>query len=594
MSGVVAFDPIAAWESVRTAGLLLSPTRVGDVFPPHLEPLPWKTVERLRRAIASLNGGGPPPALLDVVLEEVLGLGRPLEPETGHWLKGGALGSEWTHRALSGEAIRPRRVWQGAHGAELPLFVDHERRLGIGRGRRMPARVVEWLRAGERSLALLTNGWQWRLIHASLDAEAFAEWDVGLWFEEGEPGPQVAALRALLDRERLSPPKANAPAPLLAAIAASRKGQGELSAALGERVRQAVELLIQRVFAEEGASHEKEGTRHEARGTSPDTRASSLAPDASSRLVTHASIYRAATRVVMRMVVVLFAEARDDLLPRSNPVYHLSYGLQGLREALQLSGAGTRDGLARLAHRHAAWPRVLALFRLIYRGSPHKDLTLIRYGGGLFEPGDARSDDSLRRALAALEDPARGPHDADVYRMLDLLCVTEMRLRQGAGWKRVNVPVDFSDLSSEYIGILYEGLLDYELRRAAADDPTVFLDLGDQPALPLSRLEAMSDKALAGLVEKLKVKAKSAADGHDEDDEDDAADRDADADADEVEEHAAEDDAVEEADDARQAADRRAQAWASRAVEAGGLVRKPKSKEALEQHAAAVGAAAKS
>ncbi|WP_428299073.1 Eco57I restriction-modification methylase domain-containing protein, partial [Hyphomicrobium sp.] len=317
-------------------------------------------------------------------------------------------------------------------------------------------------------------------------------------------------------------------------------------------------------------------------------------------------IYRAATRVVMRMVVVLFAEARDDLLPRSNPVYHLSYGLQGLREALQQAGAGTRDGLARLAHRHAAWPRVLALFRLVFRGSPHKDLPLIRYGGGLFEPGDPASDDPLRRALAALEDPARGPHDADVYRMLDLLCVTEMRLRQGAGWKRVNVPVDFSDLSSEYIGILYEGLLDYELRRADPGDPIVFLALGDQPALPLSRLEGMTDEALAELVGKLKVKAKPAGDEEGEDDEGDGEEEDdADADAapadpgaeDDVDVDAAEAsaDAAAALDDARQAAVDRAHAWACRAVEAGRLVRKPKSKkDALDQHAAAIAEAARS
>lgn len=566
-------DPILAWESVKTGGLLLSPTRLTDVFPASLDPLSARTIERLRRAIAALNGAGPPPELLDVVLEDILALGVPLEPDTGHWLKGGALGSEWTHRALSGEAIKPQRVWQGAHGAELPLFVDRERRLGIGRGRRMPARVVEWLRAGERSLALLTNGWQWRLIHASLDAEAFAEWDVGLWFEEGEPGPQVAAMRALLDRQRLTPPADNAPAPLLAAIAASRKGQGELSAALGERVRQAVELLIQRVF-----------------------RDAELPAGLAADEATHRQIYRAATRVVMRMVVVLFAEARDDLLPRSNPVYHLSYGLQGLREALQQAGAGTRDGLARLAHRHAAWPRVLALFRLIWTGSPHKDLTLIRYGGGLFEPGDAAAADPLRRALAALEDPARGPHDADVYRLLDLLCVTEMRLRQGAAYRRVNVPVDFSDLSSEYIGILYEGLLDYELRRAAPGDPIVFLALGDQPALPLSRLEAMSDKALADLVEKLKVRAQPSDDEEADDEDDDEADAGVEDDeaTEEAEDPAGEADA--ESDDARQVADERARAWARRAVEAGKLVRKPKSKkkDALAQHDAAVAAMARS
>jgi hypothetical protein len=477
-------DAAAAWASLKHEGLLLAPDRLDDVFPEAIAPLGWKTAERPRRAITEDGAGGRVPgALLDTVLEDVLGLGQPLEPGTGKWLKAGALGTEWTHRALSGEAIKPQRVWQGEHGAELPVFVDGERRIGIGRGRRMPARVTEWLRAMGRHLALLTNGRQWRLIHATLDADAYAEWDTSLWFEEGEPGPQVTALRALLDRARLTPPKENEPPPLLAAIAASRKGQGELSASLGERVRRAVELLIRRVFA--GAALPL--------GLEPEE-------------ATRKDIYRAATRVVMRMVVILFAEAREDLLPRSNPIYHLSYGLQGLREALQQAGAGTRDGLARLAHRRSAWPRVLSLFRLIFHGSPHKDLTLPRYGGGLFEPGEAQSADTLRRALAALEDPRHGPTDADVYRMLDFLCVTEVRLRQGKAAKRVPVPVDFSDLSSEYIGILYEGLLDYELRRAAPGDPIVFLNLGDQPALPLSRLEAMSDKALADLVDKLKVK----------------------------------------------------------------------------------------
>jgi hypothetical protein len=30
----------------------------------------------------------------------------------------------------------------------------------------------------------------------------------------------------------------------------------------------------------------------------------------------------------------------------------------------------------------------------------------------------------------------------------------------------IRCPIDFSDLSSEYIGILYEGLLDFELKAA--------------------------------------------------------------------------------------------------------------------------------
>jgi hypothetical protein len=81
------------------------------------------------------------------------------------------------------------------------------------------------------------------LIHAGQDYEAWCEWDTDLWFSEGEPSLQVTALRALLDRQAVTALAAGAHSTLVAAILDSRKGQSELSAALGERVRQAVELL---------------------------------------------------------------------------------------------------------------------------------------------------------------------------------------------------------------------------------------------------------------------------------------------------------------------------------------------------------------
>lgn len=139
-----------------------------------------------------------------------------------------------------------------------------------------------------------------------------------------------------------------------------------------------------------------------------------------------------------------------------------------------------------------------------------------RYGGALFAPGDAGSPDSISRALALFESACFDPSlqdvmsDADVARLLDLLTRTKATVRQGRATATVTVPVDFSDLSSEYIGILYEGLLDYELKRADEGDPVLFLNLGDEPALPLSRLTALPDAALSLLVEKLRQKAKKA------------------------------------------------------------------------------------
>ncbi|MFV8754265.1 hypothetical protein ACNOYE_27285 [Nannocystaceae bacterium ST9] len=49
--------------------------------------------------------------------------------------------------------------------------------------------------------------------------------------------------------------------------------------------------------------------------------------------------------------------------------------------------------------------------------------------------------------------------------MLELITRSKVRVRQGRASVWVETPFDFSNFSSEYIGILYEGLLDYELRR---------------------------------------------------------------------------------------------------------------------------------
>ena len=215
----------------------------------------------------------------------------------------------------------------------------------------------------------------------------------------------------------------------------------------------------------------------------------------------------------MRLVVILFAESRE-LLPRDNALYHESYGLNGLLEQLERAAA---RGSA-LATSFGAWPRVLALFRLVQEGSHHPDLPVTAYGGDLFAPGVPDAADGLSRALFVFENACFDGEvlpDRDVHEMLTLLTRTTIRIRQGRGGTRAVVPVDFSDLSSEYIGILYEGLLDYELKTAPPGDPVIFLSVGDQPALPLSRLEAMEERALKTLFERLKESSSSADDAPD-------------------------------------------------------------------------------
>ena len=191
--------------------------------------------------------------------------------------------------------------------------------------------------------------------------------------------------------------------------------------------------------------------------------------------------------------------------------------------------------------------------------------------------------------------------DRDVHEMLKLLTRTRIRIRQGRSSVRAVAPVDFSDLSSEYIGILYEGLLDYELKTAPAGDPVIFLSVGDQPALPLSRLEAMDDPALRTLFEKLKEKSGGTDDQPEEqaveseasDLEDDTADAaasdeeslpsdsaDASPSSDAPSEH------VAAAPDERQRNRTRAEVWARRAVQAARLLKKPRGRDTPERRLA--------
>ncbi len=553
---------LIGWDRLRHGGLLLDAPRLRRIAEHTPEPLSSYQERELRRqAGALLDGGANAADFVRFILEEICGF----TAANGSWQRGPQVGAEWGRRAVTGETIKPRHLWSAATGATFPVFIDDETRLGVGRGRRSMSHVIQWLRGGSERLAVLTNGRQWRLIFAGLDFDAWCEWDAELWFEGGALSAQVAALRTLLAPALWTPPAKDAPPPLLEAILDSRKGQAELSAVLGERVREAVEILVQ--------GH-GDVLKEQCAGVDP------------------AEIYRAAVRMVMRMVVVLFAESRD-LLPRDNTLYHGAYGLTGLIEEMEKIAA---RGGNRLARSWSAWPRALALFRLVHTGSHHEKLPVPAYGGELFAPGDAASPDGLLHALAVFENACFDREllpDRDVHRMLERLTRTRVKLRQGRASIWIPAPVDFSDLSSEYIGILYEGLLDFELRTAPPGDPVIFLAVGNQPALPLSRLEAMDDNALTDLLEKMKDTGQGdeeAAEGVEEASVDGEGDHDADNDHDDaaggedvvpgglfsVSEEAAAGEGIEEPGDERHVTRTRAETWARRAVEVGKLARRHK------------------
>ena len=551
-----------AWTALRHGGNLLSPAALDGL--PATDTPPWGLPDRLRGALVSFAPDHPAPgalgALLDVVLEDACGL-------RDGWEKGSAIGAAHAEKLLDGTVLKPRRVWSGGAREPLAVFTTTAPRIGVGKGRRPFAQVVEYLRRRGIALGLLTNGAQWRLVWADPDSLAWVEWEADRWLDADQLSAELAVLRRVLSAPALERDGA-LPCQLVAAIRDTRRGQARLSKELGERVRRAVETLLKSRAPLVGPAWDDHGK---------------------------SDLYVAACHFVMRLVVTLFAEARE-LLPTDNPVYHQAYGLRGLLDQLD------RLTPERRRTRQSAWPRLLALFRLLHGGSPHPAVTLPAYGGDLFRPGGAEGD-AVQRALALIEALPEPPDDDVVHRLLVLLTRTTQKVREGSGWRTVAAPVDFTELTSEYIGILYEGLLDYELHRVGPD-PIVFLNLGDQPALPLDRLESMDDKALKALVEKAKVK-KRAASEEDGEGEDDGSDDGADAESEDPDETNAEgvddearddadsdDDGVDDEsrddadsdddtpDDARATARARALAWGRRAAEVGGLVKRLKGRRA--------------
>jgi hypothetical protein len=553
------------WGELRHAGMLVAPQLLGELLP-ELPSLDEQAYDRLRAAWlkldAVIHGGGEVDEarreFAGEVLEGFLGLNG--------WQKASAVGDQFKATAVTGEHLRPNWVLPDSKGdgALLAVSFDASDTVGRGRGARAHARLVELMRATGVPLGLLTNGRQFRLVHAGPDYDAWAEWDAQTWFDESEGRETLRGLAAFARADAET--RTERLERLIDAIRESRNRQGDLAQVLGEQVRQGVELLVREI------DHvlDRDTGLHDAVWTDP-AGGHRLSDDEAL-----GAIYQAATRLVMRLVLVLYAEARD-LLPAHVEAYHDSYGVGSLYDTL---ARADREGRDAMAEKHSAWPRIIGLCRLIYLGSGHADLPVRAYGGQLFRPGDAQAPEPVLRALAALE--AARPSDGTVYRLLRLLKVGKVKVRAGRSTRWVAGAVDFGDLRTEYVGIVYEGLLDYELRRAGEEDPVVLLDVGRQPALPLSRLRKLSADELKELLKKFKKDAAAPAGAGSADEEDpevEAAEYDDEL-ADEAEggNEVIADGTTGVAEEAEQDAQEAALTWAREAVEAAGLARRPRGR----------------
>lgn len=478
----------AWWSRLRHQGLLLSPVVMLERYPSAPEPAPWAATNKLRDAQTRFNAkiaAEGEPSLdegsiltwVDALLDGYLGHGY------GRLARQNAIPEKLTTvvRIGSGsQTIRPHRVVHADANATVPallVMADTSAQIGRGRGRTAYARFLELLRGTGHRLGLLTNGFQFRLVYAGLDFESWCEWESDRWFDDGEGSEELAGLRQLLSPDSLKPVKEGTSG-LLNAVEESRKRQADLSSVLRENVRQAVEFLLEDVSA---------ANRTDASLFNPLVQYGDKPPLTDAQA--HEALYQATVRVMMRLVVCLFAESRL-LLPVNDPIFAHAYGVRSLYERLE-EAIRTEGGVHTLFNRQTAWPRLMALFRLVYGGSAHGSFPLRAYGGVLFRPGDAASSDPVARALHILEHSVL-VGDSTVHAVLRKLLRGPLPVIRGRQKTFVEGPVDYTDLRTEFIGLIYEGLLDYRLKRTDQEiGPQVFLNLGREPVLPLKRLEDM-------------------------------------------------------------------------------------------------------
>lgn len=573
----------AWWTTLRHGGVLISPLVLDETLPQGPATTSDWEVDKLRRAWMQFTQRPEGAAAAQKHLEQAVGpwLDAVLETFLGHtapnWQKGPLVGDRFKHTEPGGSIRKPNRVLTNATKEHEPSFlvlIDKDRMLkddgtpgqiGIHGGRRTYGQLLGLMRATNVKLGILTNGFQFRLVYAGLDHDAWIEWNAEAWFEGGDGRRALDGLRALLGVERIPPSSDSSTHPLLEVVEESRRRQADLSHVMGTQVREAVELLLNAL------------DDHLAIVT-PEEREGILAPLRRLGLQRQAeldALYQAAIRVVMRLVVTAYAESRE-LFPVSQPAYHQSYSLDALFRELQ--HAKIEEGLDALRHQEGAWARLVSHSRLVHAGSRHPSLQMVAYGGRLFEPPGAEPSDPVMAGLAVLESPHVRVNDATVQRVLELLKIGKFKAARG---KWLTGPVDFSDLRTEYIGMMYEGLLDYQLREAREEDGgIVVVNLGEQPALPLRVLTSLSDDRLKKLIAELKkkTKGKSAADEGDDASDDEAEDEAAD-DGETDENEASEDDADSESSDDGDDSDSpkddaspqerfeaEVQAWAERAV----------------------------
>ena len=459
----------AEWLSlVETGGPFLSVPALKRALPDGLDPLPDAMAD-LRLAHAEWRDD---PDLqqrwVRFVLDAVLGLAAATTEA--------AADTDPSHRiAEHNVTLRPTYVVRDrSRDGDPAVLLVHRHPQGTALDRPLGGdgwsatpidRAVELARASEAPLALVTDGARWTLVWARPgETTGTCTWRTEIWLEEPIT---LRAFVSLLGAHRFfTLPLEEGLAELLQESAGK---QQEVADQLGSQVRHAVELLIATLDREDR-------TRHGA-----------LLQELES-----AEVYRGAVTVMMRLVFLFVAEERR-LLPIDEQRYDETLAASTLRA--QLRDRADRFGEDVLENSHAAWHRVLAVFRAVHGGIEHDALRLPAYGGGLFDP-DRYPFLEGRAAGTTWDATGAAPLPVDDRTMLHLLDALQT-LRQG----EAAVLLSYRALDVEQIGHVYENLLDHTAVRIS--DTALGLSGKLEPELTLGDLDAWAQAGGTILADKL-------------------------------------------------------------------------------------------
>ncbi len=471
------------WLSlIEISGPFLAVPVLKEAFPQGLEELDAAKRKRLRQAYDEWHEAQETddPRFADLHtawIDEVLSRGLEFDEDgRGDVLKG----KDWcaTHSNVTlpehGVSLSPDFAIVGNDDKPLMLVhtygsdVDLDATSKLDGWANTPAeRMVTLCRATGCRLGLVTNGERWMLVDAPVGSvTTFASWYARIW---GQEPVTLQAFVHLLGIRRFFVDESER---LPALFDRSLKFQDEVTDALGEQVRRAVEVLIQALD-----KADQDRSRELLRG------------------VKEAELYEAALTVMMRLVFLLSAEERGLLL-LGDERYEANYALSTLRMQLRAES----DEI--LERRWDAWSRLLAVFRAVYGGIEHENLRLPALGGSLFDPD----------RFPFLEGRAKGSDwRIDVAKPLPIDNRTVLLLLEAIQQFQGRT-LSYRALDVEQIGYVYEGLLERTVKRTA--EVTLELDgtkSAQSPWVTLAELESARLDGAERLAELLQERSGSSA-----------------------------------------------------------------------------------